>query len=298
MSDAAMAGTASTGRVRDRLLRACAAVHWRNLPFVIVACIGAVIMLMPLLWSFGASFRPAGEAYRLPPSLFPDDWNPSAYVEALQSGVPFLRMYWNSFLVAAATTAGVLITCAMAAFAFARLRFRGRDALFALMLIGLMIPPSLALIPTYLGFAVLRLTDSLWALILPGLASSFGVYMLRQFMLGQPKELEEAAFVDGAGHGTIFWRISLPQLLPAMSALGIITFTASWNNFLTPFVMIKSWEKMTLPVGVLALQTAMGAASLSVVMAATVMAIFPLFIVFLVAQRFIIEGMTSAGIRG
>jgi multiple sugar transport system permease protein len=122
--------------------------------------------------------------------------------------------------------------------------------------------------------------------------------MMRQFMLGQPRELEEAAMIDGAGYFTIYWRISLPQCGPALAALGIITFTGSWNNFIAPFVLIKSLEQMTLPIGVVALQGVFGGASLSVLMAATVMAVLPLFVVFLVAQRFIIEGLTMTGIKG
>jgi multiple sugar transport system permease protein len=207
-------------------------------------------------------------------------------------------MYWNSFIVAAITTGGVLLTASMTAFAFARLRFRGAATLFALMFLGLMVPPALVLIPIYVGFASLHLLDTKWALILPALASSFGVYMMRQFMLGQPRELEEAAMIDGAGYFTIYWRISLPQCGPALAALGIITFTGSWNNFIAPFVLIKSLEQMTLPIGVVALQGVFGGASLSVLMAATVMAVLPLFVVFLVAQRFIIEGLTMTGIKG
>jgi multiple sugar transport system permease protein len=281
-----------------RLLAALQVLHWRNLAVSVPLCAGGVVMLLPFAWMFSASLRPIGEAYRLPPTLLPDVWDPSSYRQVLESGLPFLHMYWNSFSVALITTAGVLLTASMAAFAFARLRFRGAAALFALMLVGLMVPPALVLIPIYVGFAALRLLDTQAALILPALASSFGVYMMRQFMLGQPRDLEEAAMIDGAGYWTIYRRISLPQLGPAMAALGIITFTGSWNNFITPFVLIKSLEQMTLPIGVVAIQGVFGGASLSVIMAATVMAVLPLFVVFLVAQRFIIEGLTMTGIKG
>lgn len=282
----------------DRLASALQVLHWRNLPVIAVLCAGAILMMLPFLWMFSASLRPAGEAYRLPPTLLPDVWDLTSYNQVFSSGLPFLRMYWNSFVVAAVTTSGVLLTASMTAFAFARLRFRGAGTLFALMLLGLMVPPALVLIPIYVGFASLHLLDTKWALILPALASSFGVYMMRQFMLGQPRELEEAAMIDGAGYFTIYWRICLPQCGPALAALGIITFTASWNNFIAPFVLIKSLEQMTLPIGVVALQGVFGGASLSVLMAATVMAVLPLFVVFLVAQRFIIEGLTMTGIKG
>lgn len=284
--------------ISDRLRSAMDVLHWRNFCVTVPLCIGAVIMLLPFLWMFSASLRPEGESYRLPPSLLPDAWNPQSYEHALQTGLPFLHMFWNSFFVAALSTAGVLLTASMAAFAFARLRFSGAALVFAIMLVGMMVPPALVLIPIYAGFAALHVLDTPWALILPALASSFGVYMLRQFMLDQPVELEEAARIDGAGYWTIYWRIAMPQLGPALAALGIITFTASWNNFISPFVLIRSLEQMTLPVGIVALQGMMGGAGLAVIMATAVMAILPLFVVFLVAQRFIIEGLTMTGIKG
>ena len=282
----------------DRFASALQVLHWRNAPVMLVLCTGGIVMLLPFFWMFSASLRPAGEAYHLPPSLLPDVWDFTSYGQVFSSGLPFLHMYWNSFVVAAITTGGVLLTASMTAFAFARLRFRGSGTLFALMFLGLMVPPALVLIPIYVGFASLHLLDTKWALILPALASSFGVYMMRQFMLGQPRELEEAAMIDGAGFFTIYWRISLPQCGPALAALGIITFTGSWNNFIAPFVLIKSLEQMTLPIGVVALQGVFGGASLSVLMAATVMAVLPLCVIFLVAQRFIIEGLTMTGIKG
>jgi multiple sugar transport system permease protein len=281
-----------------RLNEAFRVLHWRNLPVMVVLCGGGIVMILPFLWMLSASLRPAGEAYHLPPSLLPDTLDVTSYAQVFASGLPFLHMYWNSFVVAVATTAGVLLTASMTAFAFARLRFRGSGTLFALMFLGLMVPPSLVLIPIYVGFASLHLLDTQLALILPALASSFGVYMIRQFMLNQPRELEEAAMIDGAGYWTVYFRISLPQLGPPLAALGIITFTGSWNNFIAPFVLIKSLEQMTLPIGVVALQGVFGGASLSVLMAATVMAVLPLFVVFLVAQRFIIEGLTMTGIKG
>jgi multiple sugar transport system permease protein len=281
-----------------RLIGAASFMHWRNWWMMLVLCSGGLVMLMPFLWMVSASFRPIGEAYQLPPTLLPTNLDPVAYVEVFKTGVPFLQMYWNSFIVAAAATTGVLITASMAGFAFARLRIPGKAALFGLMLIGLMVPPALTLIPIYFGYAAVGLLDTRIGLALPAMASTFGVYMMRQFMLGQPRELEEAALIDGAGYWTIFWRVSLPQLGPALATLGIITFIGSWNNFVSPFVLIRSFDAMTLPVGIVALQGVMGSARLSIIMAAATMAILPLVIVFLVAQRFIIESLTMSGIKG
>ncbi len=282
----------------SRLIDATSVMHWRNWPMLVLLCAGGFVMVMPFLWMVSASFRPIGEAYQLPPTLLPTNLDPAAYSEVFKTGVPFLQMYWNSFVVAVAATAGVLITASMAGFAFARLRFPGKGALFGAMLIGLMVPPALTLIPIYFGYAAVGLLDTRIGLALPAMASTFGVYMMRQFMLGQPRELEEAALIDGAGYWKIFWRVSLPQLGPALATLGIITFIGSWNNFVSPFVLIRSFDAMTLPVGVVALQGVMGSARLSIIMAAATMAILPLVIVFLVAQRFVIESLTMSGIKG
>jgi multiple sugar transport system permease protein len=284
--------------VGQRLNSAFSIVHWRNVPLMIALLIGAFIMVVPFLWMAAASFRPIGESYRLPPSILPDKWDFAAYAEALSSGVPFLRMYWNSFLVASVSTIGALISSAMAAFAFSRLDFRGRNKLFVVMLLGLMVPPALVLIPLFFGYARIGLLDTHIGLALPAMASPFGVFMLRQFMLNQPKALEEAALIDGASYFQIFMRITLPQMGPALATLAIITFIGSWNNFVSPFVLITSWDKMTLPVGIVALQGVLGSARLSVVMAAATMSILPLLLVFLIAQRFIVESITMSGVKG
>jgi len=285
-------------RFWDRLLSASEVVHWRNVPVMIALGIGSVLMLLPFLWMFAASMRPPGEAYKLPPSFVPDRFDLGAYQSVLGSSIPFLRMYGNSLVVASVTTLGVVLTSAMAAFAFSRLRFPGNGVLFALLLVGLMVPPSLVLIPLYFGFGSVGLLDSLWALILPAIASPLGVFIMRQFMAGQPREYEEAAFVDGASYWTIFTRVSLPQMGPPIAALSIIVFTQSWNNFVVPLVLVRKFESMTLPVGLLALADAYGDFSLPAMMAAVSMAVVPLFIVFLIGQRFIIEGITSTGLKG
>ena len=282
----------------ERFESAVSVVHWRNVPLMAALLVGAFLMVLPFLWMVSASFRPIGESYRLPPSILPDRLDFSAYREALGSGVPFLQMYWNSFLVAALTTIGALASSSLAAFAFARLEFRSREFLFLFMLLGLMVPTALVLIPIYFGYARIGLLDTRIGLALPAMASPFGVYMMRQFMLNQPRALEEAALIDGASYYRIFWSVTLPQLGPALATLGIITFIASWNNFVSPFVLITSWEKMTLPVGIVALQGVMGSARLAVIMAAATMSILPLFVLFLIAQRFIVESITMSGVKG
>ena len=281
----------------QRLASAFRAIHWRNTITMTILIIGALLMLAPFMWTFSTSLRPPSEGFRLPPSFLPTEFDTSSYERLRDGPIPFLPMYWNSFLVAAITTLGVVLTSSMAAFAFSRLRFPASNLLFYLLLLGLMVPPALVLIPLFFVMAQLGLMDTIWSLVLPGLANPLAVFMMREFMKAQPREYEESAFVDGASYWTIFWRISLPQMGPPIAALSIIVFTTSWNNFLLPLVFIRSFESMTLPVGILSLFGSYGPQQLSVILAAVSLAVLPLLVVFLVAQRFIVESIAGTGVK-
>jgi multiple sugar transport system permease protein len=254
-------------------------------------------MLLPFLWLFSMSFRPVSDAYKLPPSFLPPSLDFTNYRAVLASRVPFLQIYANSVLIAVVVTAGQLVTCTLAAFAFARLHFRGRDTLFFILLIGLMFPAQVTILPIYLAYAQVGLINQPIGLALMYLTSSFGVFLVRQFMLSQPKALEEAALMDGAGYFKIFWRISLPQLRPALSALGIITFTQTWNYYFQARVLLGKESSLTLPVAMDTLRGFLSAGNLSVVMAAMSMSILPVVLLFLIAQKFVIEGITMSGIK-
>jgi multiple sugar transport system permease protein len=271
----------------------------RAIDWAIIACMVllAIGMLLPFLWLFSMSFRPVADAYKMPPSFLPPTLDFSNYVAALSSKVPFVRIYFNSVLIALVVTVGQLVTCTLAAFAFARLKFPGRDALFFILLVGLMFPAQVTILPIYLGYAKIGLINQPIGLALMYLTSSFGVFLMRQFMLSQPKALEEAALMDGAGYLKIFWRISLPQLRPALSALGIITFTQTWNYYFQAKVLLGKQDQMTLPLAMDVLRGYMGAGNLSVVMAAMSMSILPVVLLFLLAQKFVIEGITMSGIK-
>jgi multiple sugar transport system permease protein len=264
---------------------------------IAVTALLAAFMLLPFLWLFSMSFRPVSEAYRMPPSFLPDSLDLANYRAVLDSRVPFLRIYGNSLLIAVVVTLGQLVTCTLAAFAFARLRFRGRDALFTILLLGLMFPAQVTILPIYLGYAQLGLINRPLGLALMYLTSSFGVFLMRQFMVSQPRALEEAALMDGAGYLKIFWRISLPQLRPALSALGIITFTQTWNYYFQARVLLGREDSMTLPVAMDVLRGYLGSGNLSLVMAAMSMSILPVVLLFLIAQRFVIEGITMSGLK-
>jgi multiple sugar transport system permease protein len=271
----------------------------RLIDWAIIATLAllALAMLLPFLWLFSMSFRPVSEAYRMPPSFLPPSLDLSNYTAVLESRVPFLRIYANSLLIAVVVTLGQLVTCTLAAFAFARLTFRGRDALFVMLLVGLMFPAQVTILPIYLGYAQVGLINKPIGLALMYLTSSFGVFLMRQFMLSQPKALEEAALMDGAGYFKIFWRISLPQLRPALSALAIITFTQTWNYYFQARVLLGREESMTLPVAMDVLRGYLGSGNLSLVMAAMSMSVLPVVLLFLVAQKFVIEGITMSGIK-
>lgn len=274
-----------------------AARRWIDATIIAVLVVLAIGMLLPFLWLFSMSFKPVSEAYRLPPSFLPDRFDLDNYAAVLASRVPFIQIYANSLLIAVVVTVGQLVTCTLAAFAFARLEFRGRDTLFFILLVGLMFPAQVTILPIYLGYARVGLINQPIGLALMYLTSSFGVFLMRQFMLSQPKALEEAALMDGAGYLKIFWRISLPQLRPALSALGIITFTQTWNYYFQARVLLGRETSMTLPVAMDVLRGYLGSGSLSMVMAAMSMSILPVILLFLVAQKFVIEGITMSGIK-
>lgn len=283
--------------MQTKSMQTKAAARWVDRAIIAVVGLLGLMMLLPFLWLFSMSFRPQAEAYKMPPSFLPQSFDLTNYQAVLNSSVPFLQIYWNSLYVAVLVTIGQLVTCTLAAFAYARLRFPGRDSLFFVMLIGLMFPAQVTILPIYLGYAKLGLLNNPLGLVLMGLTSSFGVFMLRQFLRSQPKELEDAALMDGANYLKIFWRISLPQLRPALAALAIITFTGAWNAYFQPRALIESRPAMTLPIGMDLLRGYMQQGNLSVVMAAMSMAILPVVLLFLVAQKMVIQGVTFSGIR-
>jgi multiple sugar transport system permease protein len=274
------------------------AARWIDRAIIAVMIVLGIFMLLPFAWLFSMSFRTVADAYRMPPSFIPPNLDPQNYWAVLHANVPFLWIYFNSVEIAVIVTAGQLVTCTLAAFAFARLNFPGRDSLFFLLLVGLMFPAQVTILPLYLGFAKVGLLNKPIALALMYLTSSFGVFLMRQFMRSQPRALEEAALMDDAGYFKIFWRISLPQLRPALSALGIITFTQTWNYYFQAKVLLGTQSAMTLPLAMDVLRGYLGQGNLAVVMAAMSMAVLPVILLFLLAQKFVIEGVTMSGIRG
>jgi len=275
-----------------------AATRWIDRAIIAVMAVLGIFMLLPFAWLISMSFRSVADAYKMPPSFIPPNLDFTNYLAVWKSSVPFLQIYMNSVEIAVIVTVGQLITCTLAAFAFSRLQWKGRDTLFFVLLVGLMFPAQVTILPIYLGFAKVGLINKPIGLALMYLTSSFGVFLMRQFMHSQPKALEEAALMDGAGYFKIFWRISLPQLRPALSALGIITFTQTWNYYFQAKVLLGPQDAMTLPLAMDILRGYLGQGNLAVVMAAMSMAVLPVILLFLLAQKFVIEGVTMSGIRG
>jgi multiple sugar transport system permease protein len=256
----------------------------------------AVVILFPLLWALSTSLKSYSEVIAKPFQLLPGKILLANYAEVFKT-IPFLKYLLNTMKVSVLTCLGTLVTSAMAAYAFARLRFPGRDAIFLVYLSTLMIPRQVVLVPNFIIMKSLHLLDTHWSLILTGTFTAFGTFLLRQFFLTIPGELEEAAVIDGYGYARRLTRIILPLAQPALATLLIITLLHIWNDFLYPLVFINSEDKRTLTLGLAILRGDFDI-QWNLVMAATLMSILPLVAFFLAAQRFFIEGIALSGIKG
>jgi len=254
----------------------------------------AITMLVPFLWMVLASFKPLVEVEQLNP--FPSVWHPENYVKVFQQ-IPFARYYFNSVFIAAWVTLLQCLTSAMAAYAFARLRWRWRDGVFRLYLATLMIPGVVTMIPNYTLMVKLHLLDSYLGLIVPASFSAFGTFLLRQFMLTIPPSLDEAAAMDGASPWSIFWNVIMPISRAGLVTLAIFTFLGTYGSFFWPLILIKSEYLRTLPIGMLYFDTIYGRQT-NLIMAASVMNIIPLVILFVAAQKFIVRGIQLGAVKG
>lgn len=260
----------------------------------LVLALMAATMLVPFLWMVLASFKALAEVEQVNP--WPSVWHPENYPKVFER-VPFARYYFNSVFVAAWVTFLQCLTSAMAAYAFARLRWPGRDLVFRLYLATLMIPGVVVMIPNYVLMVQLHLLDSYQGLIVPAAFSAFGTFMLRQFMLTIPPAMDEAAAMDGANHWQLFWDVMMPLARPGLITLCIFTFMGNYGSFFWPLVLIKSEHLRTLPVGMLFFDTNYGRQT-NLIMAASVMNIIPLVILFVTTQRFLVRGIQLGAVKG
>jgi multiple sugar transport system permease protein len=265
-----------------------------RIPVHILLIIFAILMFIPFLWMVFSAFKPLDEIFMRPPKILPNAWTVDGFRTAWE-GAPFATAYLNSFLVASLVTIITLLTCAMAAYAFARIRFPGNNVLFGIFLATMMVPFQLTIIPLYIILGQLQWIDTHLALIVPaGLFNAFGVFLMRQYVRGIPVELEEAAAIDGAGRIRTFTTIILPLLKTPMTALGIFVFLGQWNDFFRPLIFLNSEEKFTIPMVVNYFKGAY-ASDWTSLMAATTMAALPMLIIFIIAQKQIVEGIALSG---
>lgn len=269
--------------------------RWRIVRLVLIAA-GAVVMFFPFAWMISTSLTTDTELFAIPPKLIPDPVDASAYGQVLDS-FPLGRWMLNSLFITVTVTILQVVTSAMAAYAFSRMRFRGRDALFAVYIATLMVPFQVLVVPLFVEIRYMGLLDSYPALIVPEVAMPFGVFLLRQAFMSLPKELEEAAFVDGAGHVRVFLRIVVPLAKPAVATVAVFAFMGSWNNFLWPLVVINSPELMTLPLG-LSTMSDRFVTDWNLVLAGATISVLPILAVFLFAQRYVIQGFAMSGLKG
>ncbi len=262
----------------------------------IALSIGLILMVIPFLWMAISAIKPEAEIRRVPPTLWPEavTW---ANFDELFTRLDFTTYFVNSIAVAAAVTLGNMIFCSMLGYALAKLEFRGKKALFAIVLGTLMIPGVVTFVPLFVLTVNLGLANTLTGMALPFLAGPFGVFLMRQYILSLPDELIQAARVDGAGELRIFFSVIMPLCWPALATLGILTFLSSWNNFLWPLVVATNEEKYTLPVALALYAVGQNATQYGLLLAGSVVTVIPVIAVFLFLQRHIMQGISMTGIK-
>lgn len=269
---------------------------YKKIAVHIILILGSLVMVGPFIWMLLTSVKTLGETSIVPPIIFPSKIQWSNYVEVFTS-LPFASFYFNTVLMTGGILIGQLILCSMAGYAFARINFPGRNVLFILFLSVLMIPSQAFLIPQYLLMEKIGWLDSLQALIIPGVFSAFGTFLMRQFFMTLPKELEESARIDGCNHFQIYWKIMLPLAKPGLIALSITTVLFSWKSLMWPLIVNTSMEKMPLSAG-LAYLKGQHVTNYPILMAGSLLALWPVIVIFIFLQRHFIEGISFTGSKG
>ena len=265
-----------------------------------VMCILLIPFVFPTWWMVTSSVKPVSDIFAFPPDIVPRAFDFSSYADVFKIQ-PFAQQYWNSAYIAAIVTVGTMAVASLAGYAFARIRFPGANAIFMVVLVGLLIPSEVTLVPLFQMFLKWGMINTHWPLILVpifGAPAVFATFIMRQFFISLPVELEEAARVDGLGRFKIFWTIALPLARPALAAVAIFTFLGSWNLYLEPIVFISATEKFTLPQALTQFTDAYGGPMWNVQLAAATMTAIPVLIVFIVAQKQFVEGLAHTGLKG
>lgn len=261
-----------------------------------ILTVGAVVVMFPFVWMILTSLKNIFEAIAVPPIFFPKEWLWRNYVDAWNAA-PFPRYFANTLFIAVATTGGMLLTSVPAAYAFARMRFPGRNALFLLFLATMMIPAEVTLIPNYITVFRLGWMDKYPALIVPFIADVFGIFLLRQFFMSVPDDLHDAAKLDGCGHGRFLWYVALPLSVPALITVGIFQFLGSYNALLWPLLVTQSPNMRPIQVGLTVFQSE-NQTDVNLQAAASAFITLPVILLYLAAQRRFIEGIARSGLKG
>lgn len=267
----------------------------KHIAIYAVLTILGIAMLIPFVWMVSTSLMTEIEVYQFPPRLLPKTPRWENYSNALTL-LPFGTFFLNTIIVTLVSVVGQLLTCSMAAYAFARLRFRGRDAMFALFLSTMMIPTIVTLIPAYLIINAFGWMNTYWALFTPILTSVWGIFLLRQFFQTLPRDYEDAARIDGANNFAIYWRVVLPQAKPALATLAIFAFMNGWKDFLWPMIVTTRNDMRTLELGI-AMFSQLYGTNWPYQMSAAVVVLVPILAVFLLTQRYFLEGISISGLK-
>ncbi|MGV8978170.1 MAG: carbohydrate ABC transporter permease [Cellulomonas sp.] len=273
---------------------------WRRWLLVVLLVVLSLPFIFPTWWMATSSLKPMSEILRSVPTLWPHDPTVEAYGEVFRLQ-PFAQQYWNSLYIAVLVTLGTILVSSMAGYAFARIRFPGANALFLLVLVGLLVPSEVTIVPLFKMVNALGLMDTHWPLVVVpilGAPSVLATFIMRQFFLTLPAELEEAGRMDGLGRWGIFWRIAFPLSRSAIAAVAIFTFLKSWNLYLEPIVYLSTKTQFTLPQALTQYVDAYGGPMWNVQLAATTLTVLPVLAVFLVAQKQFVQGLASTGVKG
>ncbi len=262
----------------------------------IVLVIGAIIALAPMVWMLSASVMPTGEATAYPPRFFPSRVTFSHYGQ-LFTRLELGRYLLNSAFLAVTVTATSLVINSLAGYAFAKLRFRGRDRTFRLLSLGLVLPVQVAMLPLFLLMKQMHLVNTYWGVIIPGMASIFGIFLIRQYALSIPDDMLDAARIDGASELRIYWKVVVPGILPILATLAIWTFLATWNDFMWPLIVLSDASHYTLPVA-LANLSGEHVQDTELMMAGSVLTVLPVLAVFLFLQRYYVQGIMAGSVKG
>lgn len=262
---------------------------------IIMLCFG-LINIFPFLFMVSSSFKPLNQIFTYPIKLIPETFITSNYTELFSDQYMFIRWYMNTFIVVSSIIILKLFMVSITAYVFAKIKFRGKEILFLFLLSSMMIPPDAVIVPKYVIFKFLGITDTLWALILPAMFDVFFVFLLRQFFQNVPGSLSEAAIIDGCGHFRIYSGIIMPLSVPSIVTMILFTFIWAWNDYMNPYIFITSPQKQTISVGLKMFQIN-NSVDYGLLMAAAMLVLVPILIVFIFAQKYFVQGITTTGMK-